>query len=176
LCILFLLSLVLGENPLDTIGIVSLIMSGLALGISWLAYKNSRTDRRQDLRIETRELLDGTLYRAEALPQQLDEYHARMKSHLGYSSKLNSGIAVQLSEEFSKFHTDATGWLTELKSLDSDISKKSVPELEHISSQAKRISRNVDGLSADIEKRLTSFEASEEKQRETGRDFRDRNK
>ncbi|MBM2291407.1 hypothetical protein JQX09_05775 [Sulfitobacter pseudonitzschiae] len=151
--------------------IASLGLSVVALVISGLAYKNSRSDRRQDLRIDVRELLDIAIHRAEELPQKLDDYQARMKSHYAYLSKLYSGSQIEASEEAHKFRVNATACLAKLNAINADLSKKPTLELEEIFALAKKYAREVEGIHTSVNERLISFEASEKDHKQASRDF-----
>ena len=156
---------------MDITEIASLGLSVVALVISGLAYKNSRSDRRQDLRIDIRELIDLAIHRAEELPQKLDDYQARMRSHYAYLSKLYSGSQTEASEEAHRFRVDATACLAKLNAIDTDLSKKPTLELEELFALAKKYAREVEGIHTSVDERLSSFEASEKDHKLATRDF-----
>ncbi len=145
---------------------LAILISLAALVLSFLAYRNSKNDRLQDLRMKVRATIDMATELLKILPKSTSELGSGTNSLLAAKGQLHSGHREKEDREREEIFHSVGALSAEIEKLDQELSNLNARELEHHYASAQRLLREAEGLSELIGKKERKLEQSQRDYRE----------
>lgn len=161
----------MADVPLP-IAVGGTLVAAFTLLFAILRYRYMKQKDRREFQRNVRTSMDDAIAMARGIPPRIEELKHEQLGFAAQAGLLQSGRSIMLETQRENLLEKSQRCLHELEELDTNLSRKSLDELDRFHADVVRHRRTLDEVSGPIADAIQEVETSRQRQREASEGFR----